>query len=150
MTTAFPVPGRHRVSDSVGLPRFRRRAITAFSIPWAYCVSGFMPQSYFESHALTGHCIPAQGANPGKTPIKTNPRPEGTPHRSPHRTSFEEGTGFVEAVSDLCFEGCGLSATCENRGRRTRLQWRLGRRVVVSELDSGWRILAQTVNLFVK
>ena len=77
----FPVRGRHRVSDSVGLPRSRCRAITAFPIPWTYRVSGFMPQPYFESHALTGHCIQAQGANPGKTPIKTNPRSEGTPHR---------------------------------------------------------------------
>ena len=30
------------------------------------------------------------------------------------------------------FEGCGLRAKCGNRGDRTRLQWRLGCRVVVS------------------
>ena len=51
--------------------------------------------------------------------------------------------------SDPCFEGCGLGAKCGNRGHRTRLQWRLGRRLVISEPDPGWRILAQTVNPFV-
>ena len=40
---------------------------------------------------------------------------------------FEQGTGCGEAVSELCLEGCGLRATCGNRGQRTRLQWRLCR-----------------------
>ena len=31
-------------------------------------------------HALNGHRIPAQGANPGNQPGKTTPRSEGTPH----------------------------------------------------------------------
>jgi hypothetical protein len=44
--------------------------------------------------------------------------------RTSHRTIFEQVTGFVAAVSDLCLEGCGLGAKCGNRGRRTRLQWR--------------------------
>ena len=35
--------------------------------------------------------------------------------------------------SDPAFEGCGLGAKCGNRGRRPRLQWRLGR------LDGGFR-----------
>ena len=48
---------------------------------------------------------------------------------------FEEGTGYVEADLNPCFEGCGLGATCGNRGQRTRLQRRLGRRVVVSYPD---------------
>jgi hypothetical protein len=38
----------------------------------------------------------------------------------------------VEADSEPCFEGCGLWAKCGNRGRRTRLQWRLCR------LDGGF------------
>ena len=33
----------------------------------------------------------------------------------------------MEADSEPCFEGCGLGAKCGNRGRRTRLQWRLCR-----------------------
>ncbi len=32
------------------------------------------------SHALTGHHIPAQGANPGNPPRKRDQRSEGTPH----------------------------------------------------------------------
>ena len=32
------------------------------------------------SHALTGHHIPAQGANPGNLPGKRDQRSEGTPH----------------------------------------------------------------------
>jgi hypothetical protein len=36
-------------------------------------------------------------------------------------------TGSVEVDADPCFEGFGLGAMCGNRGRRTRLQWRLGR-----------------------
>ena len=32
------------------------------------------------SDALTGHRIPAQGANPGNQPGKITPRSEGTPH----------------------------------------------------------------------
>ena len=39
-------------------------------------------QPRVRSHALTGHRIPAQGANPGNPPGKRNPRSEGTPHRS--------------------------------------------------------------------
>ena len=196
--TAFPASGRHRVPDSVGLPRSRRRAVIAFPIPWAYRVPGFMPQSYFESHALRGHRIPAQGANPGETPIKTNPRPEGTPHRSPYRTPLGrfEFAGFESPPSHPPLEGCGPQANCGNRGQRTRLQWRRRRlrcgflsgfsvagvadpgaarsvkryrirrsrrasrrtphrtcfwvRFQRVELDSGWRILAQTVNPFVK
>ena len=35
----------------------------------------------FPIHALWGHRIPAQGANPGNPPGKTIPRSEGTPHR---------------------------------------------------------------------
>ena len=49
---------------------------------------------------------------------------------------FGMGQDANQCLSDLCREGCGLWATCENRGRRTRLQWRLGRRVVVSYLKS--------------
>ena len=40
---------------------------------------------------------------------------------------FEEGPGCVKGDADACFEGSGLWAKCENRGQRTRLQWRLGR-----------------------
>jgi hypothetical protein len=39
----------------------------------------------------------------------------------------EATSGCEEAVSHTCLEGCGLRAKCGNRGRRTRLQWRLGR-----------------------
>ena len=42
--------------------------------------------------------------------------------------------------SDPAFDGCGLGVNYGNRGRRTRLHWRLCRRVVVSSLDSGDRI----------
>ena len=48
--------------------------------------------------------------------------------RTSRRTSFEWGTGYGKAVSEPCLEGCGLGAKCGNRGQRTRLQWRLGRR----------------------
>ena len=43
-------------------------------------VSDTNPQPRVQSHALTGHRIPAQGANPGNPPGKTTPRSEGTPH----------------------------------------------------------------------
>ena len=43
--------------------------------------------------------------------------------------------GFEKERSCTAFEGCGLRARCENRGQRTRLKWRLCRRVVVSGLD---------------
>ncbi len=39
-----------------------------------------MPSPGFEPHALNGHRIPAQGANPGDPPGKRNTRSEGTPH----------------------------------------------------------------------
>jgi hypothetical protein len=41
----------------------------------------------FRSHAPTGHCIPAQGTNPGTPPGKTDTRSEGTPHSRVSRTS---------------------------------------------------------------
>ena len=37
---------------------------------------------------------------------------------------FGMGPGCVKGDADPCFEGCGLWAKCENRGQRTRLQWR--------------------------
>jgi hypothetical protein len=50
------------------------------------------------------------------------------------RTFFEEVTGSVEADSESCLEGCGLGASCGNRGRRTRLQRGFAACVVVSDL----------------
>ena len=44
----------------------------------------------------------------------------------------------MEAVSDPCFEGCGLGANYGNRGRRTRLQWR--RRTFLRTSFFGMRI----------
>jgi hypothetical protein len=52
--------------------------------------------------------------------------PVAAPNVSPN-VFFEEVTGGVEADADPCFEGCGLGANDGNRGRRTRLQRRLGR-----------------------
>jgi hypothetical protein len=48
-------------------------------------------------------------------------------HRTPLRMSFWHGAGCEEADSEPGLEGCGLRAKCGNRGRRTRLQWRLRR-----------------------
>jgi hypothetical protein len=48
-------------------------------------------------------------------------------HRTFFRTFFEPWSGSVEADAYPCFEGCGLGATCGNRGQRTRLQRRLSR-----------------------
>jgi hypothetical protein len=54
--TAGPISGPRRGSNPIAQPRVRH-------------------------HALKGHRIPAQGANPGTPPIKTDPRSEGTLHR---------------------------------------------------------------------
>ena len=53
--TAGPISGPRRGSNPIAQPRVRH-------------------------HALKGHRIPAQGANPGTPPGKTDPRSEGTPH----------------------------------------------------------------------
>ena len=49
--------------------------------------------------------------------------------RAPRRTFLRTflRRGCEEADSDPCFEGCGPKANGGNRGRRTRLQRRLGR-----------------------
>jgi hypothetical protein len=124
-----------------------------------------MPQSRVRHHALKGHRIPAQGANPGNPPGKRNPRSEGTPHnlrvsdidqgtpyavflqntpilsdaiprampwagmRCPFRAYYAMTVpvSWAYRVSDTVVDRCGLAANCGNRGRRTRLQWRLGR-----------------------
>ena len=116
-----------------------------------------IPPPRVRSHALTGHCIPARGANPGNLPGKRNPRSEGTPH-SLRVSDIDPGTPYAvflqntpilwDAVprampwagmrypfrvygtitfSDTVFDRCGLGATCGNRGQRTRLQWRRAR-----------------------
>ena len=100
-----------------------------------------------------GHRIPAQGANPGNLPGKTNLRSEGTPH-SLRVSDIGHGTAYAvflqntlilgDAVpralpwagmrypfrvcctirfSDTVFDRCGLTANYVNRGQRTRLQW---------------------------
>ena len=61
-------------------PRRHARLRTIFESGW---ISFYLNvDRCFKSHALTGHRIPAQGANPGNPPGKRNPRSEGTPHRS--------------------------------------------------------------------
>jgi hypothetical protein len=45
---------------------------------------------------------------------------------------YNGGLAACVVVSDSCLDGCGPQAKCGNRGHRTQLQWRLGRRVVVS------------------
>jgi hypothetical protein len=55
-------PNGHRVTTC------QRGSVGATRTPW------------FQSHALTGHRIPAQGANPGNPPGNTNQRSEETPH----------------------------------------------------------------------
>jgi hypothetical protein len=92
--------------------RFRYRAPTAFSISDARCVSDSEPPATFpipcpyrdsvgatriprfQSHALTGHRIPAQGANPGNTPGKRNTRSEGTPH-TPRVSEIDPGPPYA-------------------------------------------------------
>ena len=61
-------------------PRRHARLRTIFESGWISFYLNVDP--FFQSHALTGHRIPAQGANPGNPPGKRNPRSEGTPHRS--------------------------------------------------------------------
>ena len=107
-----------------------------FPIPWAYRVSGAVPQPYFRSHALKGHRIPAQGANPGNPPgnilrVLKERRIGRLTERLTERL-FDMGPDAKKRFRSHCLEGCGLTAKCGNRGRRTRLQRRLGRRVVVS------------------
>ena len=91
----------------------------AFPIPWAYRVSGFMPQPYFQSHALVGKLtylrscfvcgsFVAGGADPGRGA-----------ERFSERLFLDKSV-----VSHLCLEGFGLWANCENRGQRPQLQWR--------------------------
>ena len=53
--------------------------------------------------------------------------PVAAPNASPNVFWPRPPAGFEEVVSYPCFEGCGLGAKCGNRGRRTRLQRRLGR-----------------------
>ena len=67
----------------------------------------------FRFHALRGHRIPAQGANPGNAPEKTNLRSEGTPHsRRPRISTPPSGfipfwslpsSPFKSQVSSFCF-----------------------------------------------
>ena len=72
-TANFLIPCPNGASRRVGLvwPRWGK-STTAFP------VSERRPRSRF--HALKGHRIPAQGANSGIPPGKTNLRSEGTPH----------------------------------------------------------------------
>ena len=119
--------------------RTQYRTLIAVPIP--------MPKPRYRPHALKGHRIPAQGANPGNPPGKTDPRSEGTPHRSPHRTllqtKFWQATGFEPPPSHPRLEGCGLWASCGNRGQRTRLQWRRPACVDCSYTRPGHRPLPQ-------
>jgi hypothetical protein len=62
ISISCPCPNGHRV------PTCRRGSVGANRPP------------RFRCHALKGHCIPAQGANPGNPPGKRDPRSEGTPH----------------------------------------------------------------------
>ena len=71
-TTAFPCPHRGIAFQRVG------------AVPLDP-IDHHVPDPYAtklrsRSHALNGHRIPAQGANPGDPPGKRNTRSEGTPH----------------------------------------------------------------------
>ena len=75
----FADPGAVRsVKEKRIRPRRHARLRTIFESGWISFYLNVDP--FFQSHALTGHRIPAQGANPGNPPGKRNPRSEGTPH----------------------------------------------------------------------
>jgi len=78
--------------------------------------------------ALKGHRIPAQGANPGNTPGKTNPRSEGTPHI--HRVSeidprpsyavFLQNTPFLSDAVPRAMLWAGMRCAFSAKGRMRR------------------------------
>jgi hypothetical protein len=71
--------------------------------------------------------------------------PVAAPNVSPNDfLAGDRATGCEEADSDLCFEGCGLGATCESRDQRAQLQRRRGRRVVVSDSGLLWPWVADS------
>ena len=52
------------------------------------------------SHALNGHRIPAQGANPGDPPGKRNTRSEGTPH-SLRVSDIDHGLSYAVFLQNI-------------------------------------------------
>ena len=144
-TANFLIPCPNGASRRVGLvwPRWGK-STTAFP------VSERRPRSRF--HALKGHRIPAQGANSGIPPGKTNLRSEGTPHHfrvsdldpgTPYAVFLQNTLILWDAVprampwagmrypfrvhypimfSDAVFDRYVLTAKWEKRGHRTRLQ----------------------------
>jgi len=88
-----PCPNGHRV------PMCRRSSVGANRPP------------RFRCHALTGHRIPAQGANPGNPPGKRDPRSEGTPH-SLRVSDIDPGHSYAVFLQNTLFSRVRFPGRC--------------------------------------